>query len=79
MPGATFSRWNRFLHFLDLLEDDRSKISLTKVQAWGAAIINFVNMGYQFLQTHPDAIMLGATTLGHAIGALKHEIKRRMQ
>lgn len=72
-----YSRWNNMLHFCDLLEDDRSKVSLTKVQAWGAAAINFVNMGYQFIQTHPDAIMLGATMLGHAMGAIKHEIKRR--
>ena len=79
MDTPSYSRINRALHFCDLLEDDRSKISLTKVGAWGTAIINFANMGYQFLQTHPDAIMLTATTVGHALGALKHEVKRRMQ
>lgn len=76
--AVTYSRLNRLLHFMDLLEDDRSKLSHTKVAAWGTALINFANMAYQFTRDHPDAIMLGATTFGHVIGAVKHEIKRRV-
>lgn len=71
-----YSRWNNFLYFCDLLEDDRSKISHTKAMAWGGALMNYANMAYQFVQTHPDAAMLATSTLTHLLTAAKHELKR---
>lgn len=72
-----YGRVNNLLHFCDLLEDDRSKISHTKVMAWLAGVTNVLNMVYQFFQTHPDATMVIGTNIGHAIAAMKHEFKRR--
>lgn len=78
MAGAIiYSRFNRFLYFCDLLEDDRSKISHTKVAAWAAVLLNYVTITYQFIQDHPNAPVLVATTLAHITAAVKHEFKRR--
>lgn len=74
--SGQFSRWNDFLHFCDLLEDDRSKLSHTKVAAWGATLLNYANICYQFLSAHPDAPTLLATCAAHAVAAAKHEFKR---
>lgn len=77
MDEKQFSRWNDLLHFCDVLEDDRSKISHTKVAAWGAVFLNYANIVYQFLQVHPDAPVLFATATAHVVAAVKMELKRR--
>lgn len=72
-----YSRLNRALYFCDLLEDDRSKLSLTKAGAWLGMIGNYANMVYQFCQAHPSVVMMAGTTMAHLGAAIKHELKRR--
>ncbi|HEX5278942.1 MAG TPA: hypothetical protein VFW28_02575 [Micropepsaceae bacterium] len=79
----------RIADFLNLLEDDRPRLSLTKIGLWGATLTNLANAMAQVgdqvraLLTdtpgHPSLPLLAATSLTHAIAAAKAEIKRRSE
>lgn len=79
----------RVADFLNLLEDERPRLSLTKIGLWGATLTNLANgmaqVGDQIraLLTdtpgHLSLPLLAATSLTHAIAAAKAEIKRRSE
>lgn len=77
----------RVLDFLNLLEDDRPRLSLTKFGLWGATLANLANgiaqvadqIRAQLTDTpgHPSLPLLAATSITHALAAAKAELKRR--
>lgn len=77
----------RAADFLNLLEDDRPRLSLTKIGLWGATLTNLANgmaqVGDQIralltdMPGHASLPLLAATSITHAIAAAKAEWKRR--
>ena len=77
----------RMLNFLNLLEDDRPRLSLTKIGLWGATLTNLANAMVQVgdqirsmlmdTPSHASIPALAATSFAHAIMAAKAEFKRR--
>lgn len=78
---------SKFLNFINILEDDKPRISLTKVGLWGATLGSIGNVLAQvgdqvrsiFTETpgHASIPLLIATSTVHAIAAGKAELKRR--
>jgi len=79
----------RAADFLNLLEDERPRLSLTKVGLWGATLTNLANgmaqVGDQIRSmltdtpAHASIPALVATSFAHAVMAAKAEIKRRSE
>ena len=79
----------RALEFLNVLEDDRPRLSLTKIGLWGATLTNLANgmaqVGDQIRSVltdtpgHASLPLLAATSFTHAIAAVKAEMKRRSE
>ncbi len=77
------------MEFLNLLEDDRPRLSLTKIGLWGATLTNLANgmaqVGDQLRAMltdtpgHASLPLLAATSVTHAIAAAKAELKRRSE
>jgi hypothetical protein len=77
----------RTLDFLNFLEDDRPRLSLTKIGLWGATLTNLANgmaqVGDQVRSmlmdtpSHASIPALIATSFTHAVMAAKAEVKRR--
>lgn len=77
----------RAANFLNLLEDDRPRLSLTKIGLWGAMLTNLANgmaqVGDQVRSmlmdtpSHASLPALAATSFAHALAAWKAEIKRQ--
>lgn len=74
------------LNFINVLEDDKPRLSLTKLGLWGAMLANIGNVFVQgadqvraaFTDTpgHPNLALLVATGAAHAFAAAKAEMKR---
>jgi hypothetical protein len=77
MADVQYSWINDALHFIDVLEDDRSKLSLTKVGAWLGMLANYGNMVVQFFAVHTNIDAIALTMGTHLITAVKHEFKRK--
>lgn len=79
----------RAADFLNLLEDERPRLSLTKIGLWGATLTNLANgmaqVGDQIRSmltdtpTHASIPALAATSFAHAVMAAKAEMKRRSE
>lgn len=74
------------LTFINVLEDDKNRLSLTKLGLWGATLASIGNVVAQvgdqvraiFTDTpgHSSIPLLVATSAVHAIAAAKAEVKR---
>lgn len=74
------------LEFINVLEDDKDRLSLTKLGLWGSMLANIGNVAVQASDqlravftgspAHPSLALLVATGTAHALAAAKAEMKR---
>lgn len=74
LPLHERSRAWRALHFLDLLEDDGAKFSVTKLGVWATTIFNIVTIASQ-----TDWKIMTGAGMANIAAMVKHEFKRNTE